>query len=279
MRIHYGLGRHSIYLPPSAQDINARLLVPVQLCNFISLFFTRTSIGLFILRLLARSQTWPRRLTHLAMALNFACTLATCVVFGLQCPLVGPDPHALKAACTAPAQLRVALYVVGSFNVAIDFANVGLPVFVIRSVQMSSRLKASATLIVSLGLLTCGCGIGKILSTRGIRDQAWDGVDVTVFGAFEESSAIIFASLPAVHQLYRYLRERCGARSSRAYAVVGGGSGSGASERSGMPKAEKALGGGREWPSDRKRPARTTEEELEMEDALELTAHEPASHV
>lgn len=187
--------------------MNARFLPMTQICNFISLFFTRTSICIFTLRLLPKTQVWPQRITWAALLLNFLSTLANCLLFGLACHSATPNITSGQAdGCATPGQLRIGFAVAGVISVLIDFINVGLPVFVIRNLQMKSSTKFGVAIVMSLGLLTAACSIGKLVAVRNIVDPTWDGVPVSLWGDFEEDGGIIFASMPAMRQLYKHWR-------------------------------------------------------------------------
>ena len=80
-----------------------------EIVNFISLFFIRLSICIFTLRLLPPTQSWPRRFTFGAIGLNFASTLANCLVFGTRCtPIQAIWDRNVVGRCLTLEQLAIA---------------------------------------------------------------------------------------------------------------------------------------------------------------------------
>ena len=52
---------------------------------YISYFFVRVSVLLFVLRLLPSYKKWQQRVVHVVFLLSFLVTLYTCIAFGVSC--------------------------------------------------------------------------------------------------------------------------------------------------------------------------------------------------
>ena len=82
---------------------------------FISYFFIRASVMLFVLRLLPPSKVWQRRVTYVAFFLNFAITLIAVVSYGVRCrPFIAAYKSVPGAKCSSENVIVVTQQVNGS---------------------------------------------------------------------------------------------------------------------------------------------------------------------
>ena len=84
--IQHGLGKGiQLISHQEASTVLKWLYINVELSS-LSFFFLRTSIIIFVLRLLPNSKrSWPRRTLYLAMFANLVVTATAMVTFGLRC--------------------------------------------------------------------------------------------------------------------------------------------------------------------------------------------------
>ena len=126
-----------------------------------------------------------------------------------------------------------------AFNCVVDFMCAGIPFLAIRNVQLEMRVKAGLYVLLSCGVITAACSIGRIVALdfhtvdktckprpshpgphskpRKRKDSPrrfktlthWTGdlVPLTYWTAAEMFGATIFASLPALHQLRTHYSE------------------------------------------------------------------------
>ena len=209
LQVQNGFGRRMITLTNAEMSANAKWLIFAELFNFLDLFFIRTSVCLFVLRFLPKTQKWSTYFVYVAWILNFASTLDNMLSFGLQCkPFRGIWDHTIEAQCFDLKTLQSLFYGATVLGTLTDFIVVITPLTVLRNLQMSRAVKIGISIIMSLSFITAGLSIGKCIVTPGIRDPYFDSVPVQVLSLFEENLGIIFASVPALRQLYLSVNDR-----------------------------------------------------------------------
>ena len=113
--IHHGLGRHMYYLSLTpdylidfAQIIKWQFLAEIS--TAFSLFFTRVSICLFLLRIFGAIRYW-RLILYYAMAFIALMNISSITVIILQCrPLRKNWDPLLQGKCVSPAVVTFATY-------------------------------------------------------------------------------------------------------------------------------------------------------------------------
>ena len=77
-----------------------------------------------------------------------------------------------------------------------------------QHVQIDRRTKLGLFAILGCGLLTASCGIGRAVALDfSTKDQQWDLVPLLYWQFAEMYGAIIFASLPALRQLFSHYQK------------------------------------------------------------------------
>ncbi|KAI9651944.1 MAG: hypothetical protein M1831_007486 [Alyxoria varia] len=85
-QVHYGFGRHVYYKQPFQLIAIAKLNTAVNILNAAALFFARSSIALFLLRMTkSASNKYRTTAIWVAFALNIAVAIATIVPFAVIC--------------------------------------------------------------------------------------------------------------------------------------------------------------------------------------------------
>lgn len=209
LQVQNGFGRPIYTMTPAERSANAKWLIFAELFNFADLFFIRTSVCLFTLRLLPKTEKWSIYFVYLAWVFNFTSTLDNMVSFGVQCqPLRGLWDTSINAKCFDIPHLKRLFYAATVLGVLADFIIVIVPTTVIRRTQMTRSTKIGVCLVMSLSFITAGLSIGKCIVTPGIRDPYFDSVPVQIFSLCEENLGIICASAPAIRQLYLSVNDR-----------------------------------------------------------------------
>lgn len=106
MSVHYGIGRHSIYVEKNLQSYGPWVPV-VQVCQTLGVCLVRASIALLLLRLISRTyRVWQITLWAI-MAINFAFTFVALLMGGLDCmPLAKEWVPSMEGYCFPGSMLQ-----------------------------------------------------------------------------------------------------------------------------------------------------------------------------
>ena len=174
LAIHFGLGRHVYYLslsPEFLADLTQvtkwQFLGEFLLC--ISLFFTRISICLFLLRIFGAMPHW-RRILYYVIAFMTLMNISSMMVVITQCrPLRKNWDPLVHGKCVSPAVVTFAAYFYGGelshrythvqakssevVSVVSDWILASLPTLCMWKIQMRPRLKAGICVLMAMGFL------------------------------------------------------------------------------------------------------------------------------
>ena len=171
LQVKSGFGRHIEYLLPDVSRITMYTTI-IEIENGIGTFLVKTSVCLFVLRLIRGTHPKIRVMLWVNIVVLLTDTLATLTVLGLQCipfhktwhPEVHgtciPKPiltsvirsYGSKTYCRVLRcwSLTISLSVIGTLT---DFVCVIIPTFIIRSLQMDKRTKIAMIAVISLGFM------------------------------------------------------------------------------------------------------------------------------
>ncbi|KAI9710648.1 MAG: hypothetical protein M1828_002135 [Chrysothrix sp. TS-e1954] len=203
--VDYGFGRHSYSLTAAQLSGATRWIYIVLIINFVCLFFLRTSIMIFVLRLLPRTQRWPFQVIYASLGLNAAISIFASVTYGIKCvPFSRIWDKDVPGHCLSDSVAAATLITNAALCSLMDFITALVPVFLLYGVRMKRRTKAALYAIFALGILTAACSLGRAGETSTAKlsnDTTWRLIPTLMFGLFEEKCGIIVACLPAVRQL------------------------------------------------------------------------------
>ncbi|KAI9679009.1 MAG: hypothetical protein M1822_007435 [Bathelium mastoideum] len=205
-----GAGKHESLLNQyEISQVNRWALVDWVLV-FISFFFVRSSVMLFVLRLLPPGKVWETRAIFVAFFFNFAITVVATVSYSVHCiPFQAAWEDIPGARCKSIQVVTVTQRINGVLSCAIDITTAIIPQFLLWKVQMKRKTKLSLDIIFALGLITAALSIGRVATMNyGVwaEDSSWRGMPSDTFTMVEEKCGIIFASAPALRQFYAYVR-------------------------------------------------------------------------
>ncbi|KAI9714793.1 MAG: hypothetical protein M1820_000082 [Bogoriella megaspora] len=206
--VHDGLGRHESQLTEAQLSQVNKWTYIGWIVVFISYFFVRTSVMLFVLRLLPPGKKWETRIIFFVFFLNIAITIIATVTYGLHCqPFQAGWKSVPGGHCKSYQDLTITQWVNGILACVIDISTALVPQFLLWKVQMKRSTKLTLDIIFALGLITAGLSIGRVASTNyGMwEDGSWRGMTSNTFALMEEKCGIIFASAPALRQFAAYI--------------------------------------------------------------------------
>ncbi|OAG09283.1 uncharacterized protein CC84DRAFT_1081348, partial [Paraphaeosphaeria sporulosa] len=199
--IYYGEGRHVLYLN-SYQIEQAYKYSQLVLYPFIfSTAITKISVGFMVLRF---SQTRAMRYSMYALMASLIVVNGACIVVLLSfCrPIYATwDIRVKHAVCLSSKILSLASGIQGLWSVVTDLICTSLPLVIVWKLHMGREQKIAVTVLVSFGLVTTGCSIGRCIyyaTTKFPPDQTWSGIDLAVWTSLESNIGIFAANLPAL---------------------------------------------------------------------------------
>ena len=127
-------------------------------------------------------------------------------------------------------------YIIWAVDAATDLICAGIPILVIRRLQMDMRAKLALCGLMSLGVLTAGCAVAKAVLLQRVTadDITWDLNIVAIWATIEQFLGIIITSIPMLRPLFSashksfhsWLRIRFSTQSYSSLRKNGSGSGS-----------------------------------------------------
>ncbi|KAL9087210.1 MAG: hypothetical protein Q9159_003777 [Coniocarpon cinnabarinum] len=213
LEVRNGLGTHKSTIPPAeyAEDQQWEYIAWVMV--FISFFFLRASVMLFVLRLLPPFKKWQQKVVYVAFVLNVIITIIATVSYGVSCiPFRAAWQEVPGSKCFSKKVLVATQKMNGGLACVIDITVAIVPAFLLWNVQMRRHTKLILDVLFGLGLITAALSIGRAaaISYEDLTtDTTWKLMPNKWFGMVEEKLGIIFACGPAVRQFFAY-RSRTG---------------------------------------------------------------------
>lgn len=176
----------------------------------ILVFVAKVSVALVLYRL-ASNNGVVRRILEVSVGVMFVWTLCTSIMVGLQCR---PLPFAWgvgQGTCMDPKILGDVGYAISAMDIASSVLYATLPVFLLRGVQLSLKMKVSVLFLLGMGIVST---VATFLRLKYLVDVAnmksATGVEAAnaylttfVFSIIELGLTIFTASLAALRPLLR----------------------------------------------------------------------------
>ncbi|PMD25498.1 hypothetical protein NA56DRAFT_699435 [Hyaloscypha hepaticicola] len=181
------------------------------LFNIVAQFFIKTSVGLFLLRLV-QGKGYKRSIISM-MVFLFFFTLACLCSFIFQCLPVKAiweqelQPPFGNARCYSISVGRSLGIFNGSINVFTDVLFASLPIPVILTLQINVRTKATLIAILSIGYFACIASVIRTVLQANVfydSDSTFNDTYV-IWTAVETNVGILAASLPALRPLFAWV--------------------------------------------------------------------------
>ncbi|KAK4867510.1 hypothetical protein LT330_001020 [Penicillium expansum] len=220
--VKYGAGRHGAYVQGTAVTA-MHLNYATQAIYMWAIGLVKVSIGLFLLRFAPQ-----KGFSIFIWVVIVLMTLYTAICFFtliFECDNIRANwDFSLKAKCLSPKQRLTMSYVNASLNILTDLIFAVLPVFMLRHLQVNSRVKASLICILGLGIFACAAAFVKIsiLPSYGrTGDFLWDFTNLTIWVVTESNTGIIAGSLPTLKPLFKRVLGTYGSRSKTTREYFG----------------------------------------------------------
>nr|POE87139.1 hypothetical protein CFP56_76004 [Quercus suber] len=204
--IAHGYGRHLIYLDMADVIVLLKWNVAVNIMGFTSLMLSRTSIGLFLLRLVYPIQKLAIPV-YVVLAINTLQAVCLIVWTGLRCvPLKKEWEPSAAGFCINGNRFTIVDRTFACLNVLVDLSFAIYPVFILKRLQVKLRVRLAVYLLLSCGLLAAVASIGRVVaSDLTVEDITYDLIPLTYWAISEVTGVLILGSLPAFHSLGTYI--------------------------------------------------------------------------
>ncbi|KAI9897329.1 hypothetical protein N3K66_007185 [Trichothecium roseum] len=120
----------------------------------ILVFVAKVSVALVLYRLASNTSIVIRRVLEVSMGVMLIWTIVTSVMVGLQCRPLSLAWGVGKGTCLNPMVLGNVGYAISAMDVASSILYASLPVFLLKGVQMSSKVKISVIILLGLGIVS-----------------------------------------------------------------------------------------------------------------------------
>jgi hypothetical protein len=208
--IHAGLAFASMYYGYAATDVqpyyNAAKVTQYYFANQLTIFIdagiVKIAVALVLYRLATSKRT--RWVIIISMVLVAIWTLIMTLFTSWLCVRNGTSSYASSETCSRVGYFRT------STNIIIDYFYALLPIYLLRGVQMSRRLKTSVIILLGLGVFASSATIVKLvviirLTHAAPAEAEAMRFDLLLWADIELGLAIFAASAAALRPLLKYL--------------------------------------------------------------------------
>ncbi|KAL8668836.1 MAG: hypothetical protein Q9168_006550 [Polycauliona sp. 1 TL-2023] len=232
VQVHYGLGRHKIYLSADGNDFLqfTKYAYIEWIQTFQTLMFTKLSICFLLLRIPV--EKYLIRPIQGAIVFLIVSNIVLTLLWILQCnPVEGAWNKELPASpqCFTDAQLQRIIISQAIISIISDFALALFPIVLLWKVQIPIRVKVGLCTLMSLGLITAACCLVRTIGNwQNVNsDPTWASVNNWYWRSWEVSLGIIAACIPPLRPGYKamtsginsYLSHRSSRKSSSGTLV------------------------------------------------------------
>ncbi|MCJ1310220.1 hypothetical protein MMC25_003882 [Agyrium rufum] len=199
-----GMGKHVSCLPAESVVGMLEFSAISEAINVIGIGIIKVSVCLCLLRIIDKARR--------KMAIFLWCLLvfiawthfALAMIFFLHCrPLAALWNDDVHGSCYSTHTTVLSGYVGFAIDVITDLICAGIPIIVIRQLQMNLRTKIALCVVMGLGVCTAGFAIVKALTLKGVfaNDYTWGFTQPAFWAAVEQFTGIIVVSLPPLRPL------------------------------------------------------------------------------
>ncbi|KAI9164108.1 Satratoxin biosynthesis SC17 cluster protein [Paramyrothecium foliicola] len=141
--------------------------------------------------------------SHAILALNIAIYLSCGVALALNCsPIESSWKPSIPQRC---GDFKAIIVSVAAFNLLMDLLILALPQWMIWKLTMSRSRKMGVSFIFSIGLLACGCAIGRLNESFTVQypagDVSYESSQTSLWIIGEVTCVVVAFCVPAVAPL------------------------------------------------------------------------------
>jgi len=242
MEVHYGVGRHAMYLDPDNIIEAVKMIWLTTPFSTMSACFGKISIALLLKRIINRNRIQVAFLWSLIISLLLVNLLLTIITFAQCRPAkflweqFNPQvPY--KGKCWSPKVQRNYGYFQGGRSLILDhqqnpiktnillafssFSDLVLalfPILIVRKLHMELKLKIGLVIVMGLGVVATVASVVKTVELRNLAtpDFTWNATPLVYWYITENWLIIIAACIPPLAPLYFVL---LGKRTKESFQV------------------------------------------------------------
>ncbi|PVH93088.1 hypothetical protein DM02DRAFT_733331 [Periconia macrospinosa] len=201
--LFYGLGRHVQAVPPKALTKYIKVGTSGRLFYQLTQMFMKVSISLQYLRISV--MRFEKQLCYVLICFVVSQGIAYFVLaFTLCTPFKAIwNRHMPGAKCV---HITAAYYVGICVTIAMDFAILLLPVFILRHLTLRWYQKLVIAIVLAFGGLACIFSVLRFTSVRAstkATDITWDQIYTAIYGTIEINTGIICSSIVTLKPLFQ----------------------------------------------------------------------------
>ncbi|KAL8760598.1 MAG: hypothetical protein Q9184_003230 [Pyrenodesmia sp. 2 TL-2023] len=207
VQIHYGFGRHRIYLTEWQYIEFTKYAYGEWIQTFQTLMFNKLSICFLLIRIPVENKFI--RPIQGAIVFLVVTNIILTLLWIFQCnPIAGSWNKNTPATCFTDAQLQRIIISQAIISIISDFVLALFPIVLLWNVQIAMRVKAGLCILMSLGLITAACCIVRtVLNWQNVNsDPTWASVNNWYWRSWEVCIGISTACIPPLRPGYKALR-------------------------------------------------------------------------
>ncbi|KAL8991625.1 MAG: hypothetical protein Q9169_007809 [Polycauliona sp. 2 TL-2023] len=210
-----GLGRHSYYLEQEQLRHFTIFGWADWIQTFITLMFTKTSICLFLLRIVDNKRT--RMAIYGLIIFLVVITIVTASFFlGVCRPLTAYWTPNKEGHCLSDQVIENVIIAQGVITIVSDLICAAFPIFFLRGLRVKLRTKIALCGLMGMGVITAICCIVRTILTPAVHahDVTW-AISANVGWRLPEVNiGIVCANAPVLRPLYLFFRGRLATQQS-----------------------------------------------------------------
>ncbi|KAL8663466.1 MAG: hypothetical protein Q9168_008094 [Polycauliona sp. 1 TL-2023] len=210
-----GLGRHGYYLEERQLRHFTIFGWADWVQTFVTLMFTKTSICLFLLRIVDNKRT--RMAIYFLIGCLVTLTIVTASFFFVVCrPLSAYWTPGKEGHCLSNKTIENVIIAQGALTIVSDLICATFPIFFLRGLRVKLRTKVALCLLMGMGVITAVCCIVRTTLTGAVHahDVTW-AISANVGWRLPEVNiGIVCANAPVLRPLYLFFRGRLATQQS-----------------------------------------------------------------
>ncbi|KAI9883561.1 MAG: hypothetical protein M1823_004659 [Watsoniomyces obsoletus] len=199
-----GIGRHTWDVKPMYLALARNVMYIQDMLYLIAIMSAKLSILMLYLRLFQVKKLF-RTACYILMVITVGYCVSFFFMYAFNCRPLKKTWNALDPTPGTCIDVIMMHYVVGSFNIATDFAILLLPMPLVWQLQLKMSQKIGLLGIFATGAFVCVTTIVRqVIVVRTLRDfdQAWVVVEEIIWLTIELCVGIICGCLPVMVPLY-----------------------------------------------------------------------------
>ena len=199
-----GLGTHTSCISTDAKKYVLELGAIGEGFSIIGIGVTKISMCLTLLRIVELARRRTAQFLWCLLIFIVITHFGLGMMYFLNCRPLTAVWNRSGASRLPTHAINLASYVIFAMDAVTDLICAMIPILLVQRLQMDMRTKLALSGLMSLGVLTAGCAVAKLLALRRVTDDdfTWGLNTVAIWGAVERFLGIIIISVPMLRPLF-----------------------------------------------------------------------------